>query len=213
MGVIKWKFRGKAQYFCKNSYLFVEIRGANFKDNYGTWNISQKLSLNLLVSATKARLPWQWKVTWTANIGRSVTSIEHTHTHTHTHTNTHTHKHTHKHTYIHTNTQRHTHTYTHTHTHTQTHTYIHTRTYIHTHTHTHSHTNTHIHTYTHIQEDYRTSAPYFCRCPVVSLRTQEDYQTSAKLRSRCPVVFLRSFIFALFLSFFQLHRFLSEMQF
>ena len=34
-------------------------------------------------------------------------------------------------------------------------------------------------------------------------RTQEDYPTSAKIHSRCRVVFLRSFIFALFLSFFR----------
>ena len=44
-------------------------------------------------------------------------------------------------------------------------------------------------------------------------RTQEDYGTSAKIYSRCPVVFLRSFISALFLSFFQLHRSLSEIKF
>ena len=36
MGVIKRNFRGKAQYFC--NCLFVEIRGANFKDNYGILN-------------------------------------------------------------------------------------------------------------------------------------------------------------------------------
>ena len=34
---------------------------------------------------------------------------------------------------------------------------------------------------------------------------QEDYLTSAKIHSRCRVVFWRSFISALFLSFFQLH--------
>ena len=34
-----------------------------------------------------------------------------------------------------------------------------------------------------------------------------------KFHSRCPVVFLRSFISALFLSFFNLHRSLSEMKF
>ena len=34
MGIIKQKFRGKAQYFCQNNYLFVELIGENFKDNY-----------------------------------------------------------------------------------------------------------------------------------------------------------------------------------
>ena len=44
-------------------------------------------------------------------------------------------------------------------------------------------------------------------------RTQEDYQTSAKICSRCLLVVLHSFIFALLLSFFQLHQSLSEIQF
>ena len=34
-------------------------------------------------------------------------------------------------------------------------------------------------------------------------RAQEEYSTSAKIHSRCRVVFLCSFIFALFLYFFQ----------
>ena len=40
-------------------------------------------------------------------------------------------------------------------------------------------------------------------------RKQEHYQTSESIHSRCPVVFLRSFISALFLSFFQHCRSLS----
>ena len=35
MGVIKRKFRRQAQYFGKNNYLFVEIKGANLQDNQG----------------------------------------------------------------------------------------------------------------------------------------------------------------------------------
>ena len=40
MGVIKQRFREKVLYFCTNNYLFVEIKGANFRDNYGTHRYS-----------------------------------------------------------------------------------------------------------------------------------------------------------------------------
>ena len=41
-------------------------------------------------------------------------------------------------------------------------------------------------------------------------RTQEDYPTSAVYFCRCRVVFLRSFISSLFLCFFQLHPYLKS---
>ena len=44
-------------------------------------------------------------------------------------------------------------------------------------------------------------------------RMPEDYRTSAKIRRRCPVVFLRSFISALFLSFFRLHQMSGSLAF
>ena len=44
-------------------------------------------------------------------------------------------------------------------------------------------------------------------------KRQEVYPAAAEIHNRCRIVFLRSFISALFLSFFQTHPYITETKF